>query len=370
MAARAEGLRVALFHTELARDGPGLLLRDILKAEDAQIGAVVRVLRHVDADILVLADVDYDLGGHALGALAEAIGGYPYRFAVRPNRGWPSGRDLDGDGRVRGAGDAQGYAEFSGQGGMGILSRFPVGTEAARDFSGLLWAELPGAIPPEGVDPGQRLSTTGHWDVPVTLPGGAVVHILAWHATPPVFDGPEDRNGRRNHDETAFWLRYLEGAMGAVPDRFVLMGAANLDPVDGDGRNGALRELLGHAALGDPQPASAGGRLAAEADGGVNRRQGGDPAFDTADWPEKPGYPGNMRVDYVLPSRTLRILDAGVFWPAPDALFGGDVVAASRHRVVWVDLEVESGGDGEQRIGGAEIGEKRVEAVGADAMRQ
>ena len=67
-AARAEGLRVALFHTELARDGPGLLLRDILKGEDAQIGAVVRVLRHVDADILVLADVDYDLGGHALGA--------------------------------------------------------------------------------------------------------------------------------------------------------------------------------------------------------------------------------------------------------------------------------------------------------------
>jgi len=31
--------------------------------------------------------------------------------------------------------------------------------------------------------------------------GGQVIHILASHPTPPVFDGVEDRNGRRNHDE-------------------------------------------------------------------------------------------------------------------------------------------------------------------------
>ena len=29
------------------------------------------------------------------------------------------------------------------------------------------------------------------------------------HPTPPAFDGPEDRNGRRNHDEIRFWSDYL-----------------------------------------------------------------------------------------------------------------------------------------------------------------
>ena len=62
----------------------------------------------------------------------------------------------------------------------------------------------------------QRLATTGFWDVPVETPSGQL-HLLAWHATPPVFDGPEDRNGRRNHDEAAFWRLLLEGALPMPP---------------------------------------------------------------------------------------------------------------------------------------------------------
>lgn len=84
-------MRVAFFHTELSRKGPGLLLRDILSGKDAQVEAVAAVVRVAGPDVLVLAGVDWDLEGHTLGALADRIGGYPYRFAARPNRGIDSG---------------------------------------------------------------------------------------------------------------------------------------------------------------------------------------------------------------------------------------------------------------------------------------
>ena len=34
---------------------------------------------------------------------------------------------------------------------------------------------------------------------------------MSWSAipTPPAFDGEEDRNGRRNHDEIRFWVDYV-----------------------------------------------------------------------------------------------------------------------------------------------------------------
>jgi hypothetical protein len=35
------------------------------------------------------------------------------------------------------------------------------------------------------------------------------VHFLVSHSTLPVFDGPEDRNGRRNFDEIRFWADYI-----------------------------------------------------------------------------------------------------------------------------------------------------------------
>ncbi len=202
-----------------------------------------------------------------------------------------------------------------------------------RDFSALLWADLPGAL--IGPDPAadiQRLSTTAHWDVPVSLPGGGRVHILAWHATPPVFDGPDDRNGRRNHDETAFWSAYLDGRLASPPPDapFVIAGDANLDPLDGDGRGAAMRALLIHPRLTDPRPASPEGAKRAARDGGVNALHEGDPEFDTADWPDDPGGPGNLRVDYVLPSVDWRVVDAGVLWPPPDS--------GLRHGLVWVDI--------------------------------
>ena len=336
MPATADRLRFATFNAGLSRDGPGLLLRDILEGE-AEVMAVAEVIAEVAPDVILLTAFDYDLDGHALAAFADRVeaagAAYPYRFAWLPNAGMATGLDLDGDGRAGRPRDAQGYGEFAGEAGMAILSRLPVDAGASRDFSAFLWADLPGAIAPEGTVAEQRLSSVGHWDVAVTLPDGRPVRLWAWYATPPVFDGPEDRNGRRNHDEAAFWLRYLEGALPVVPEEvpFVLMGDANLDPLDGDGRAEALLALLEHPRLIDPLPRSDGGVAAAARDGGVNTGQRGDPGLDTTDWPDGPGEPGNLRVDYVLPSAEWRVVDAGVWWPDD---------APVRHRLVWVDVEL------------------------------
>jgi hypothetical protein len=353
--ARADTIRVATFHTGLAREGPGLLYRDILKG-DAQAGLIAGIVAHIAPDILILQDVDFDHGQLALGALAGlfASAGHPmpHHFALQPNAGQATGLDMDGDRRSGTPRDAQGYGRFAGQGGMAVLSRFPIDHGASRDFSALLWRDLPGADPPT-IDGApfpsaqameiQRLSSVAHWQVVVTLPGDQVLSLLTWHGTPPVFDGPEDRNGRRNHDETALWLSLLDGALGPPPAApFVVIGNANLDTVDGDGRNGALMRLLEDPRLSDPRPASLGGVAAARSDGGANLGQSGDPARDTADWRDTDGQPGNLRVSFILPSRDLTVRDSGVFWPAPDdplrGLLGEEDNAASRHRMVWADL--------------------------------
>lgn len=345
--AGAETLRLATFNADLTRDGPGLLLQDLQRGTSKQVAAVVDVIATVSPDVLLLTGIDWDhdlLALRALEAVLAAKGaGYGYLYAPRPNAGAPIGLDLNGDGRLGGPRDTQGYGRFSGEGGMALLSRLPIMAEDARDFSGFLWRSLPDALldganlaPEAGAV--LRLSSMAQWDVPLRLPDGSVLHVLAFLATPPVFDGPEDLNGRRNHDEAAFWLRYLEGRLPLPPPPapFVLMGDANLDPVDGEGRPQALRALLAHPALQDPAPRSAGA-VAAAAQGGPNATQAGDPALDTVDWPET-GDLGNRRVDYLLPSAGLRVLASGVFWPAPGESLAEAAATASRHRLVWVDI--------------------------------
>lgn len=351
--AGATDLRVASYNTELSRKGPGLLLRDIEAGKDPQVAAVVEVIAAVRPDILALQGIDYDMDGLALRALADRLRArdldYPHLFALRPNTGLRTGLDLDGDGRTGGPRDAQGFGYFGGQGGMAILSRHPILAEEAHDFSTLLWADLPGATlptadgrpyPSAAAWAVQRLSTTGHWAVPVRV-GERVLHLMTFHASPPVFDGPEDRNGLRNRDELRLWTLYLDGALDAPPPAgpFVLLGDANLDPADGDGHSAAMAAFLADPRLTDPEPRSAGGSAAAAAQGGANADDRGDPALDTADWPDGAGEPGNLRVDYVLPSADLTVTGAGVFWPA-DGPMAETAARASRHRLVWVDLRL------------------------------
>ncbi len=333
----AETLHVATWNVGLDRAGPGLLVQDIVGGDDPQIAAIVKVLAALDADVILLTAVDYDRQGVALGLLADRVGAagqvYPYRFAFRPNTGMQTGFDVDGNGWLGDPRDAQGFGLFSGNGGMAVLSRLPIDETGAREFSDFLWRDLPGAMLPEGMEPGliavQRLATTGVWDVPVVT-GTGTLHLLAWHATPPVFDGPEDRNGKRNHDEAVFWSLFLAGSLPMAPPEgaFVLLGDGNLDPADGDGLRDGIAALLADPALQDPAPVGTHGRKEPD--------QVGDPALDTAIYDDL----GGLRLDYVLPSAKLKVTASGVLWPAADDPLWPDLVAASHHFPVWVDIEL------------------------------
>ena len=319
-AAFGDALRIATFAAPLGRDGPGLLLRDLIKGDDPQITAALAVISMINPDVLVLTDFDYDLDGLALAAFAASVDPpYPYHFARRPNTGMPTGLDVDQNGQLGDARDAQGYGRFNGAGGMAVLSRFPVDAGGVTDLSGLLWRDLPGAVLPvlagesflpDAVLAVQRLSTTGHWIVPIQPPGVPPLTLMAFSATPPAFDGPEGRNILRNRDEVRLWERVLDGQYGPVPDHFVIVGNANLDPDAGQGDRAAMAAFLAHPLLQDPLP--------------------GQP---TADWTAL-GI-GTLRVSYVLPSRGWQVVDAGVHWPPSR---GDAALAGGAHHLVWVDI--------------------------------
>ncbi len=335
---QADTLRIATYAADLSRRGPGLLLADITKGDVPQVEAAIQVIAKLDADVLLISDFDYDSKGVALEAfakrLADAGQSYAVRFALRPNTGLPTGLDIDRNGYLNDARDAQGFGRFAGEGGMAILSRLPINRAQVQDYSTFLWKDLPGALLPDGMTDAekdlQRLSTTAHWQVPLSLPDGAELALLAWSATPPVFDGPEDRNGKRNHDESVFWTQLIDGKLPMPAPRtpFVLLGNANLDPMDGDGLTDGISALLSHPALQDVAPK-----------GSHNRQENhrGDPLRDTADF-SGAKLPGGLRVDYVLPSTTLRVAAAGVMWPPDSDPFSKTLATASRHRPVWVDI--------------------------------
>lgn len=285
--------------------------------------------------------MDYDADLHALsrlqGRLATAGLSYPHHFAARPNSGQPTGLDIDGDGRLNEAEDAQGYGPFPGAGSSAILSRLPLGTDRLADYSGFLWRDLPGTLLPPDTAPTisaiQRLSSRNHLALPVALPDGTTLTLLIWHATPPVFDGPEDWNGRRNHDEAAFWLHLIEGRLPYAPPRdpFILLGDANLDPLDGDGRPAAMTALLRHPRLQDPTPRGSSGR--------IEPAHRGDPALDTVVYPRL----GGLRLDYILPSQGVDVTGSGILSPEGDDQFSILLTLASRHFPLWVDVALGSG---------------------------
>jgi hypothetical protein len=305
--APAGGFRVATFNASLNRSAAGELVTSLSTPDDPQAANVAEIIQRVRPDILLVNEFDYVEGGEAVDLfrdnyLAVAHNGtepidYPYYFIAPSNTGVASGYDLDNDGTVGGPNDAFGFGEYEGQYGMLVLSRFPIITEDVRTFQNLPWSAMPDARLPDDpatAEPADwyspeelgvlRLSSKSHWDVPVDV-DGRIVHVLAAHPTPPVFDGEEDRNGTRNADEIRFWADYIAGvdtswivddagvSGGLEPDAsFVILGDQNSDPLDGD----------------------------------------------------------------------IDLVDAGVFWPTPDdeliRLVTIEPFASSDHRLVWVDL--------------------------------
>jgi hypothetical protein len=372
-------VRFATFNASLNRSSEGQLVRELSDRDDAQAQAVAEIIQRTRPDVLLVNEFDYDARERAAELFqdnylsvsqngADAIE-YRHRYVAPSNTGVPSGFDLNDDGRVGGPDDALGFGFFPGQFGMLVLSRHPIERDAVRTFRDFRWEDMPGALLPDDPDtPAPRdfyseeeleilpLSSKSHWDVPVRV-GARPVHFLVSHPTPPVFDGPEDRNGRRNSDEIRFWADYIgpgrregsyiyddEGRRGGLRPgaQFVIAGDQNADPFDGDSRPEAIRQLLDEPLINTATtPDSPGGPEQARLQGGVNAQHRGDPALDTADFAEPPG---NLRVDYVLPRRNLRITDAGVFWPlTSDPLFdlvGTFPFPSSDHRLVWLDLAV------------------------------
>lgn len=358
-------VRVAVFNASLVRPVAGGLLRDLEGGGDPQARSVAAILQSVRPDVLLLLEVDRD--PEALARLEQQYlavpqkgGGeglvYAHRFVPSTNTGVPSGFDLDRDGRSDGPGDALGYGAFPGQYGMVVLSRWPIDVDGIRCFGDLRWRDVWGArLPddPETVPAADwyscgaldvlPLSSKNHCVVPVRV-GERTLHLLASHPVPPVFDGAEDRNGLRNHDEIRLWAQLLDGAPGLPVilepgARFVIAGDLNADPHDGDTTDDPIgRFLLDHPRVDSTVvPSSRGAGAAAERDGGANASHVGPARNDTADFPDVDGGPGNLRTDYVLPSRTLEVVDAGVFWPAPGEP-GAELVGASDHRLVWIDV--------------------------------
>lgn len=393
-----EDLRIATFNVSMFRTTEGELAADLADADDedqdAEVRNVAEIVQRQRPDVLLLNEFDHDAGGVALQRFQDnflAVGqggdepiGYPYAMVFASNTGVASGFDLNNNGEVGQSGraygdDSFGYGEFPGQYAFAILSQHPIDTGAVRTFQEFRWADMPGALlpdDPETPEPADwyspeelevfRLSSKNHVDVPVEV-GGRVVHVLASHPTPPGFDGPEDRNGTRNHDEIRFWADYVspgrssyiyddDGERGGLRpgSAFVVMGDLNADPADGSGIDGAAAQVVEHPLVRDPRPASDGAVEASELQGGANETHAGDPALDTADFNDRPGSAGNLRVDYVLPSRPLQVRDAGVFWPVQDdplsRLTGvydpsfTNGFPSSDHRMVWVDLGVPPGG--------------------------
>jgi endonuclease/exonuclease/phosphatase family metal-dependent hydrolase len=359
-------VRIATFNSSLNRGSAGELLRDLSAPGNAQAATVAEIIQRVRPDVLLLQEFDHDAAGASLAAfqanyLERSQDGQPpihfaYQWFGDSNTGLPSGHDLDNDGRISGGADALGFGEFPGQYAMVLLSRHPIDTRGIRTFRKLLWRAMPDSLlPDDWYSPDEvavlPLSSKSHWDLPVRI-GRRTVHLLISHPTPPTFDGPEDRNGRRNHDEIRFWRDYLtrdaggyirddQGARGGFRGRhFIIMGDLNSDPVDGDSRHEAIRGLLALPSISPvAAPGSAGAEEAARVQGGVNASHRGDARSDTADFNDR--HAGNLRVDYLLPGRTLVVCDSGVFWPLQaDPL---SQRPGSDHRLVWMDLNAGAG---------------------------
>lgn len=361
-------LRVATFNTSLNRDRAGELIKELEQGDSAQASQVAEILRRVRADVILLNEFDYDQQGRAADAFQKlylerhgettAPIRYPHRFLAPVNTGVPSGMDLNGDGDTTDPDDAFGFGRHPGQYGMLVLSRYPIDHRRVRTFQKFLWSRMPNPERPQ-LD-GQpyyqqatfaklRLASKSFWDVPIKI-GEQTIHALVSHPTPPVFDGPEDRNGARNHDEIRLLADYVtkgrgayliddqgrSGGLGDANAAFVILGDLNADPIDGDSRNHPTRMLLQAVRVnGDVQPSSRGAEQAARSAGGANPRHQGQHQTDTAAF--NPNGPGNLRVDYALPSRNLTVMRAGVYWP-PTESPQAKLLKCSDHRAVWLDV--------------------------------
>lgn len=349
-----------------------VLIERLATGDEPQIKNIAEIIQRTRPDVLLLTEFDY-IADPAQGVeaflanyLTQSQAGqnpidYPYYYYAPVNTGQPSGYDLDrsGDASGRGA-DAWGFGQYPGQYGMLVLSMYPIDEANVRTFQHFKWRDMPGHMKvttAEG-EPWYSaaawaefpLSSKSHWDVPIEI-NGERLHLLASHPTPPVFDGPENRNGLRNHDEIRFWRDYVtssqnymyddQGQRGGFAEErpFVIAGDLNASTVEGDALAEGIAGLLAsNLVQGDVVPTSAGAVAHSQQRIDEGELATATAAAHTAGW--------RMRADYVIPSvKGLKVVDSGVFWPAPDEAghhLVADRGASSDHRLVWLELELKA----------------------------
>jgi len=380
-------VRVATYNVSMYRGGAGRLRAELETGKSHQARQIAEVLQRVRPHVVLLNEFDFDAPSHSPNRstshtnkrlpmafiekyLQQPQAGldpidYPHVSYSLVNTGVDSGLDLDRDGELGGPADAWGYGRYPGQYGMLVLSQHPFAVGERATFTQFRWRDLPNPNWPHDPKTGShyynaktrdalRLPSKSFWHEVINLPAGVSptkLHLLCSHPTPPVFDGPEDRNGCRNYDEIRMIAHYITkrggrpftddlGKPRGLPRdaAFVVLGDLNADPHDGGGRPGAIAQLLKHPAIGASHiPISQGGVAASHSEPELNREHRGNAAHDTADF-SGDGH-GNLRVDYALPSRGLKVVGSGVFWPQPGEP-GATAITASDHRLVWIDIEL------------------------------
>ncbi|HEY9378222.1 MAG TPA: endonuclease/exonuclease/phosphatase family protein, partial [Jiangellaceae bacterium] len=293
-------VRFATFNLSLNRPAAGMLVDHL---SNPQVDDVFRrqarnnaeVIQRNRPDVLLINEFDFAPAAVDLfrtNFLEVSQNGappihYPYTFIAPSNTGIATGFDLNNNGVIVTTPGAPGYGDdsfgfgaFPGQFGMVVYSKYPIIERRIRTFQLFRWKDMPGALlpndpatpaPADWYSPEEleifRLSSKSHWDIPIRI-RGKTVHFLVSHPTPPVFDGPEDRNGTRNHDEIRFWADYISGGRQARyiyddagkrgglkrGERFVIAGDQNSDPLDGDSIPGAIQQLLDHPLVNSSTP--------------------------------------------------------------------------------------------------------------------
>ena len=377
--ADAQTVRFATFNTAFSDafgvDAKGRLAESLGTESFHHAKVIAETIQRTRPDVILLNEFDTDLSGVSYKSFQDNYlsvgqnGADPITFEhvyVAPsNTGVAAGVDLDNNGRIAGGNDAFGFGDYEGEYGMVLLSKYPIATDEVRTFQRFLWKDMSDSAMPTDFYSDEarnvfRLSSKSHWDVPVQI-GEETVHVLAAHPTPPVFDGPEDRNGRRNHDEIRFFADYVtpekseyiyddKGKTGglAAGAKFIIVGDYNADPFDGDSFDNAADQFVKHPLINNSiTPKSNGAVEDSATEGNRNNTHIGDPAFDTSDF--NPSSVGNLRVDYVLVAKTMGLKETAVFWPEQSndlaRLTPNFPNNVSDHRLVWADVTVpEPGG--------------------------
>ncbi|MGF1762641.1 endonuclease/exonuclease/phosphatase family protein [Aliivibrio kagoshimensis] len=370
--------RFATFNVALNRAHSGQLKQELMHTKSLQIKNVAETLQRTRPDVVLLNEFDHDGEGEdremltlfQANYLDRSQNGalpihYPYVYMAATNTGLLNRASYSHVEEPKLPEHGFGFGDFHGQYAFVILSKYPLDIERCRTFQHFLWQQMPNACLPTLAN-GQsyynqqvlqhfRLSSKNHVDLPVVIEINNQrhrVHLLAMHPTPPIFEGTEKRNSRRNHDEIRLFADYINSKEvqyiiddngergGVVPNAsFVLMGDFNADPNDGDSYRNAINQLLLHprvnaqVATGSRVPKSLGAQAYSEQSGYQSK---GESAAHTHLFP--------LRLDYVLPSADLTVVGSGVFWPTQydeqDYLVADTrrCQQTSDHRLVWVDV--------------------------------